>query len=96
MQKDKDENTLDNRIAQFERDQKVETTEKVASAPKKKSPTKPTPGNPYTQARIKVLEEYPEWRREEIAEMEKTGNINNRHYEDFVHTVTMLGDSLSA
>jgi hypothetical protein len=89
----KDENTLDNRVAQFERDQKT------VSVPKKKGrrPTSlpPSSGNPYIQARHEVLSKYSEWRRNEIAVMEKTGNIDNRYYNDFVHEVAILGDKLS-
>lgn len=50
--------------------------------------------NPYVRARIMILEKMPALRRNEIAEMEKTGNINNSHYEEFVHEVRKLGDSL--
>jgi len=50
--------------------------------------------NPYLRARIQILEKMPSWRKKEIAEMERTGNINNQFYDDFVHQVAMLGDSL--
>lgn len=51
--------------------------------------------NPYVRARAQVLMKYPEWRRKEIATMERTGNTDNKHYEDFVHEVATLGDKLS-
>jgi len=51
--------------------------------------------NPYVRARIVILQKLPAWRRNEIAEMEKTGNIDNKFYEEFVHEVAILGDKLS-
>lgn len=51
--------------------------------------------NPYTKARMMVLEKLPEWRRKELARMEKTGDINNRFYHDFISEVMTLGDQLS-
>ena len=51
--------------------------------------------NPYTKARAMVLEKLPEWRRKELARMEKTGDINNRFYQDFISEVSALGDQLS-
>ena len=51
--------------------------------------------NPYIRARIMVLEKLPEWKRHELARMEQTGNTNNRYYDEFVHEVAILGDSLS-
>ena len=83
-------NSIMSRIAQFERDQK-----KSSPPAQKKTPLDPTSLNPYLLARLKILSDYPEWRRNEVATMEKTGDINNRHYDDFVHEVAILGDSLS-
>lgn len=51
--------------------------------------------NPYVRARIMVLKKYPEWRRNELRDMEQTGNINNKFYDEFVHEVAILGDTLS-
>ena len=51
--------------------------------------------NPYVRARFEVLMKYPEWRRKEIAMMEKTNNINNKFYKEFVQAVIILGDKLS-
>lgn len=51
--------------------------------------------NPYFQARMTVLGKYPEWRRNEINNMEKEGNLSNRFYADFVTQVSTLGDKLS-
>lgn len=50
--------------------------------------------NPYVRARVQVLQKMPETKRNEIEKMEKTGNINNRTYEAFVHQVTVLGDNM--
>lgn len=51
--------------------------------------------NPYVRARHQILMAYPEWRRKEIATLEKTGNTDDKHYKDFVHEVAILGDKLS-
>jgi hypothetical protein len=51
--------------------------------------------NPYVRARQIVLEKLPEWRKKELAEMEKTGNVNNTKYKEFVAEVAKLGDTLS-
>jgi hypothetical protein len=53
-----------------------------------------TSKNPYIRARIMVLEKLPAWRKKELAEMEQTGNINNKYYEEFVREVASLGDTL--
>jgi len=63
-------------------------------APKADIP--PTSSNPYVQARHKVLQAYPQWRRNEVAEMEKTGNLDNQFYAAFVKEVSVLGDKLSS
>lgn len=98
----KEENTLANRIAQFEQDQKRTVP---ASPSKKSTPTAPTSGNPYLRARLQILEGWMKgtdkhgrslaWKAEEIKDMEKTGNIDNPHYAAFVHEVAILGDQLS-
>lgn len=51
--------------------------------------------NPYIRARVMVLQKMPKWKRNEIHDMERTRNINNPHYEEFVHEVAILGDNLS-
>jgi hypothetical protein len=51
--------------------------------------------NPYFRARIKILIKYPEWRRNEISALEKAGDLDNRHYLDFVKEVAAEGDKLS-
>lgn len=51
--------------------------------------------NPYIRARVQILEKMSKWKREEIHQMEQSGNINNRFYEDFVHEVTLLGNKLA-
>lgn len=53
-----------------------------------------TKNNPYFQASLNVLERYPAWRRNEILEMEKSGNKSNRLYEDYVKIVVDEGDKL--
>jgi len=88
-------NDINSRIQQFELDQKKTVKPAPAGPKKKSSPIPPESQNPYIQARHKILSAYPEWRRNEIADMEKTGNTNNRFYTDFVHEVAVLGDSLS-
>ena len=50
--------------------------------------------NPYIRARVQILEKMLKWKREEIHMFERTGNINNRFYDDFVHEVRKLGDIL--
>jgi hypothetical protein len=52
--------------------------------------------NPYVRARIKVLNGMTESRRKMIETMEKTGDINNRTYDDFTKAVAEQGDKLSA
>ncbi len=86
------ENTLANRVAQFEQDEK-----KATVVPKKKTANTPKPvpvssGNPYLRARLKILADYKEWRRNEIEQLEKSGDLNNSHYLSFVKEVTALGD----
>lgn len=65
----------------------------------KESPPKPefpsTPTNPYVRARIEVLKGMKDWRRREVEEMEKTGNLDNKYYMDFVKEVAQLGDKYS-
>lgn len=51
--------------------------------------------NPYVRARVMILEKLSPLAKNELAEMEKTGNINNKKYEMFVHQVAVLGDKLS-
>lgn len=48
--------------------------------------------NPYYKARQRVLSDLPEWRRKEVLEMEKIGNVDNRYYEDFVRQVIALAE----
>lgn len=51
--------------------------------------------NPYQLAREQVLAKMKDFNRNEILEMEKTNNTNNRFYEEFVKEVNALGDTLS-
>ena len=83
------------RIAKFEESERlkqdVEALHKQAGV--KKTVAKAlNSNNPYLRARIEVLEKYSAWRRNEIAEMERVGNINNKHYAEFCHDVAVLGD----
>lgn len=54
-----------------------------------------TSKNPYIRARVAVLRKYPEWRRNEIRNMEQSGNLNNKFYAEFVKDVAELGDQFS-
>lgn len=54
-----------------------------------------TDSNPYIRARAQILKAMPAWRQKEIETMESTGNTDNRFYEDFVRSVTDLGNQLS-
>ncbi len=54
-----------------------------------------TSKNPYIRARVAVLRKYPEWRRNEIRDMEQHGNIHNKQYAEFVQEVAELGDKFS-
>ena len=99
----KEDNTLENRIAQFKADQVKPAT---PAAPKKKSVAATDKGNPYLRARLQILDEWntktdragqsQAWKAREIAEMEKTGDINNKPYDEFVRKVRERGDELSA
>jgi len=51
--------------------------------------------NPYIKARVQVLKDLPEWRRNEVLKMETNGNIDNKHYAAFVDMVAILGDTFS-
>lgn len=51
--------------------------------------------NPYIRARIKVLNDIPEDRRNRIEELEKTGQTDTNVYKEFVKMVTLLGDKFS-
>ena len=55
-----------------------------------------TSKNPYAQARIIVLKRMPAWKRNEIAEIEKTGNKDSRAYGEFIKLVADEGDKLSS
>jgi len=51
-----------------------------------------TEGSVYRQARERVLKDLPEWRRNEVLEMEATHNTDNRYYNDFVRNVIALAE----
>lgn len=46
----------------------------------------------YKTARERVLKDYPEWRRHEVLDMEASGDIDNRHYAEFVKNVIALAE----
>jgi hypothetical protein len=55
--------------------------------------------NPYIKAIIQLLNQWKKdprtaWKAEEIENMKKKKNTNNRHYDEFVHEVRLLGDTL--
>lgn len=96
MKPNKPFETYQNRVAQFEQSEKL--NQGPITPPKKQTGKKPIPSlsteNPYLQARLKVLSSYPKWRQNEIAEMERLNDINNQHYDAFVHDVAVAGDML--
>jgi len=53
-----------------------------------------TSKNPYVRARALVLSKMAAWKRKEIEEMEKNGNMDNDRYKDFIAEVAKLGDTL--
>jgi putative heme degradation protein len=93
--KSKPSETYQNRIAQFEQSEKLkrdtEALHKQAGVMKTVAQALNS-NNPYLRARIEVLGKYSAWRRNELAEMERVGNINNKHYAEFCHDVAVLGD----
>lgn len=58
------------------------------------APTKPLSEKAlvYKQAKERVLNDYPKWRKEEILQMERDGNTENRYYDDFVRNVIALAE----
>jgi len=81
--------TYENRVKQFEQDQKRKKT--VTNNRKKKINKK----NPYLRARHQILNELPQWRRNEVLTMESKNDIENHHYMTFVRLVAERGDVLS-
>lgn len=69
---------------------------KTNSAKSLESSLAATDSNPYIRARAQILKAMPGWRQREIETMEASGDINNRFYEDFVKSVTDLGNQLSS
>lgn len=51
--------------------------------------------NPYVQARVKILNDLPPAKREQIQKMEETKNTDSKTYDEFVKMVVKLGDQLS-
>jgi hypothetical protein len=51
--------------------------------------------NPYIRARHMILEKMSLARKKELEDMEKSGNTDNKKYQDFIKEVAKLGDSLS-
>ena len=81
-----------NKLIAEDEARKTQAPPAPVQAPQEKSQS----DNPYFQARMKILEKYPEWRRNEVKRMEKEGNLSNRFYDDFVSQVRELGDKLSS
>lgn len=52
--------------------------------------------NPYIRARSQILKDLPPGRKKEIEEMERTGNTNNKDYQEFIKKISLLGDKFSA
>ena len=80
--------TYKNRVKQFNQTTKSTTRKKNRTRKVNKS-------NPYLMARTQILNDFPQWRRNEVMQMEKENNIDNHHYENFVHLVAELGDIIS-
>jgi superfamily II DNA helicase RecQ len=87
--------SINDMLTEGEKMLKDEKTLPPSTTKTKKMVVRPSNKNPYVQARRQILTEYAEWRRDEVARMEKTGDTNNRHYEAFVKSVMELGDQLS-
>ena len=79
-----------NRVAQFMKKEQLQSNTRTETKPITKALDVE---NPYLKARLKILSDYKEWRRNEILEMERTMNIDNPHYDSFVHEVAILGDT---
>jgi hypothetical protein len=97
-------NTYENRVAEFEKQQKyLNSKAKPAEPVSKEAIDAGIPAtldkrfvkNPYEIARDKTLLDMPEFRRKEILSMEKRGDTNNARYNEFTARVAKLGDSLS-
>jgi hypothetical protein len=87
-------NDFESRVKEYENglvdiDKKTKVTDKKSDAPPVSS------DNPYLKARIAVLDKMTDFKRNEIKEMEKIGDTDNRFYADFVHEVSCLGDIFS-
>jgi hypothetical protein len=84
-----------NRVAQFQKEEQLKIDAEMLrqKAGVSKQVKALDTQNPYLRARIEILTKYPEWRRKEVQEMERTGDINNKFYLDFVHDVAVLGDT---
>lgn len=78
-----------NRLLEME-----EKYKKSAPKPTGKTSSVETSENPYVIARNQILKEMDEFHREEIKEMEASGNINNRFYDEFVKKVRIRGEEI--
>jgi hypothetical protein len=97
MKPNKPFETYANRVAQFMKEEQLQADADTlrAKAGVGKTTRATDTQNPYLRARTKVLTDYPEWRRNEIQEMEKEMNLDNRFYNEFVKDVARLGDVFS-
>lgn len=82
---------LSNRVAQFMESEKRRNQTKPSSGIATPI-SKKAENNPYMRARIEILTKHQAWRRNEILEMERLGDTDNRFYMDFVREVAKLGD----
>jgi hypothetical protein len=79
--------TYENRVAEFEKNQRGCKSDSLI--PNEKS------SNPYYTARLYVLANYPEWKKKQLLEMEKIHDIDNSTYMRFVKDVAKEGDKRS-
>ena len=61
-------------------------------------PTGDDEKNPFIKAKNIILNKWKGnintlWKYNEIVNMEKSGNVNNRFYDDFIHEVRLLGET---
>jgi hypothetical protein len=91
----KRQETVDELIAEGNR--LLEEDAKHQSSQKTSKITKPTTssGNPYFQARQKILSDMDPGKRKIIEQMETEGNTDSRQYQEFVEQIHKLGDKLS-
>jgi hypothetical protein len=100
-----DNDELNNRIAEFNKDEKKKTGEKSPATPSPKKPTKSVKSKKestdsgelsFTDAHRQVLEKLPNWKKIEIEDMKTRKDTNNRHYDAFlIEVLYAAGDTPS-